>query len=851
MIMKNYTYILILTFSVFSSVPYLSVAQERKLILRDSISVKILPKYDSVSKVHRFLFGENYRKEYAALTKIPVLRISTLFGGLKATALGGGNQSKSLRLEDAAGNEYALRMVEKFPEVLLPESLRKTFAGEVIKDNMSAQHPFSALIVPPLAKATGLYHTNPIIGWVSEDAGLGEIGKLFANTVCLLEERYPVGHSENTTKMLKKLSESYDNQVDIQMMVKAKCLDYLIGDWDRHEDQWRWYPSPQKGGILYQPVARDRDQVFYRSDGMIQRMAQSSWLLPMMQGYERDVKNINWFLWEGREMNSRIFDEISQVEWDSTVVSFSQAISDDVLADAVSRLPEPGYSMRKDQLLSQLKLRRKELPEVMAKYYRFFNRIVDIPMSDKSERLVIGSDKKQLFVKVYKANRTRKNPLIYSRTFDEKITKEIRVYLRGGEDSVFIDNKTSGISVRVIGGDGRKEYLVTQGRKVRLYEKGSIKHFNKNGISLRLSEDSANTAFLAKDMYKRKFIFPNLGYNNDDGLEIGAGINFTNPGFRKVPYASNHSLSFLYSFGTSAFRVDYFGEWLKTLGKADITLRATIKAPSNTQNFFGLGNQTPYDGDQQLSYYRARFNLYKLDPAVRWRGKKFSLSVGPSLEYYTYDKGENDGRLIGNPANIHSSDSLTVDKNKLFVGAVAEYIFDTRNSSLLPTKGINLNIRIAGSKGLNSFSNNYGQLNLSLAVYEKLDDAGHLILANRFGGGLTLGKPAFYQAQFLGGQGNLLGFRQYRFAGEQSVYNNLELRWRLADLASYVLPGQLGILGQYDLGRVWKKDETSNAWHHGLGGGLYFAPAGFMVIRAVAVRSNEGWYPYLALSFRY
>jgi len=352
-------------------------------------------------------------------------------------------------------------------------------------------------------------------------------------------------------------------------------------------------------------------------------------------------------------------------------------------------------------------------------------------------------------------------------------------------------------------------------------------------------------------MYKRKFIFPNLGYNNDDGLEIGAGINFTNPGFRKVPYASNHSLSFLYSFGTSAFRVDYFGEWLKTLGKADITLRAMIKAPSNTQNFFGLGNQTPYDGDQQLSYYRARFNLYKLDPAVRWRGKKFSLSVGPSLEYYTYDKGENDGRLIGNPANIHSSDSLTVDKNKLFVGAVAEYIFDTRNSSLLPTKGINLNIRIAGSKGLNSFSNNYGQLNLSLAVYEKLDDAGHLILANRFGGGLTLGKPAFYQAQFLGGQGNLLGFRQYRFAGEQSVYNNLELRWRLADLASYVLPGQLGILGQYDLGRVWKKDETSNAWHHGLGGGLYFAPAGFMVIRAVAVRSNEGWYPYLALSFRY
>ena len=822
------------------------------MILSDSISVKILPKYDSVSKVHRYLFGENYRKEYASLTKLPVLHLSKLFGGLKATGVGGGNQSKSLHLEDTEGNEYALRMVEKFPEVLLPEALRKTFAGEVIKDNMSAQHPFSALIVAPLAQAAGLYHTNPVIGWVSEDPGLGEIGKIFANTVCLLEERYPVGHSDNTTKMLKKLSESYDNQVDAQMMLKAKCLDYLIGDWDRHEDQWRWYPSAKKGEIQYQPIPRDRDQVFYRSDGMIQRMAQSSWLLPMMQGYERNVKNINWFLWEGREMNSRIFDEISQDEWDSTVVAFCQAISDDVLADALSRLPEPGYSRRKDQLLSQLKLRRQELPGMMAKYYRFFNRIVDIPMSDKSEHLSISShDNKQLLVKIYKTNQSKKNPLIFSRIFDPKITKELRVYLRGGKDSILINNKSSNISVRIIGGEGQKNYLVTQGRKVRLYEKDSIQYFEKNGLSLRRSDDSANTSYLAKDLYKRKFIFPNLGYNNDDGLEIGAGINFTNPGFRKVPYASSHSLSFLYSFGTSAFRVDYFGQWLQKFGKADLTLRATLKAPSNTQNFFGLGNRTPYDSDQQLSYYRARFNLYKVDPAVRWRSKKSSFSVGPSLEYYTYNSEENQGRLIGNPSNIHSSDSLTMDKNKLFVGAVAEYTLDTRNSSLLPSKGINLNIRIAGSKGLNSFSNNYGQLNVSLAAYEKLDHAGHLILADRLGGGITLGKPAFYQAQFIGGQGNLLGFRQYRFAGEQSIFNNLELRLRLADLASYVLPGQLGILGQYDLGRVGKKGEQSTAWHHGLGGGVYFAPAGFMVLRAVAVRSNEGWYPYLALSFRY
>ncbi|RZL18752.1 MAG: hypothetical protein EOO89_05280, partial [Pedobacter sp.] len=204
----------------------------------------LLPAYDNVGKIHRKIFGENYRKEYAYKTKVPIIRLSQINGGLIATQRGGGNQSKSLRLADKNGKEWVLRSVEKYPEVLLPPNLRETFARDILKDNMSAQHPFSALVAPVFAAAIGAAHSDPVIGWVAPDENLGEFDDDFANTVALLEERLPVGPTDNSIKMSKKLVEDNDNSVNADMLLKLKCLDVLLGDWDRHFDQWRWLAQP-------------------------------------------------------------------------------------------------------------------------------------------------------------------------------------------------------------------------------------------------------------------------------------------------------------------------------------------------------------------------------------------------------------------------------------------------------------------------------------------------------------------------------------------------------------------------------------------------------------------------------
>jgi hemolysin activation/secretion protein len=136
-------------------------------------------------------------------------------------------------------------------------------------------------------------------------------------------------------------------------------------------------------------------------------------------------------------------------------------------------------------------------------------------------------------------------------------------------------------------------------------------------------------------------------------------------------------------------------------------------------------------------------------------------------------------------------------------------------------------------------------------VYKNLDGRANFVFADRFGGGITVGKPAFYQNLFLGGEGNLQGYRQFRFAGQHSFYNNAELRVRLGDFVSYVLPGQVGLMGFYDVGRVWNNNEKSDVWHHGVGGGMYFAPASMAIFRFVMGYSKEGWYPDVSMSFRF
>ena len=101
-------------------------------------------------------------------------------------------------------------------------------------------------------------------------------------------------------------------------------------------------------------------------------------------------------------------------------------------------------------------------------------------------------------------------------------------------------------------------------------------------------------------------------------------------------------------------------------------------------------------------------------------------------------------------------------------------------------------------------------------------------LALRLGGKQVFGKYPFHEAAFIGGGGlsgsdaTVRGFRSQRFAGDSCLYGNAELRFRLSEIY-LVVPGEIGIFGLSDIGRIYLEGETSDTWHTAFGGGLWFS----------------------------
>src|SRR5204863_1487470 len=111
----------------------------------------------------------------------------------------------------------------------------------------------------------------------------------------------------------------------------------------------------------------------------------------------------------------------------------------------------------------------------------------------------------------------------------------------------------------------------------------------------------------------------------------------------------------------------------------------------------------------------------------------------------------------------------------------------------------------------------------------------HLQLAARVGGQRRFGTYPWFDAASIGGVTDR-GYHSHRFAGDASLYGNLELRAYLGPpIFQSIFPVRFGLLGFVDDGRVWLKGESSNQWHPSRGGGLLLKPVGTSIVLRAAV----------------
>jgi hemolysin activation/secretion protein len=89
-----------------------------------------------------------------------------------------------------------------------------------------------------------------------------------------------------------------------------------------------------------------------------------------------------------------------------------------------------------------------------------------------------------------------------------------------------------------------------------------------------------------------------------------------------------------------------------------------------------------------------------------------------------------------------------------------------------------------------------------------------------------------------GGASSVRGLPAQRYAGDASAYGGVDLYLPIMKAFLFV-PGHIGLMGFYDIGRVFLEGESADRWHHGAGGGLFFATPGRHSLMSVQVARSE------------
>ncbi|MFT3912118.1 MAG: BamA/TamA family outer membrane protein [Ferruginibacter sp.] len=817
-----------------------------------TIKIAANEQYNKASKFKRLMLGEHFRKDWATPVDIEILDMDKEAGGLKPIKLGGGQQTKSLRLKGANGKEYVLRSVNKDPSKAIAQELRGTFAEDIVQDQISSSNPYAPLVVASLAEKAGIFNNRPRLVYIPQSAALGEYAKVFEGTICLFEER-PSGDGQNTIayggankivntqKLLERVFSNSDHQVDEKSFAKARMFDILIGDWDRHEDQWQWAAFETGDKTIYKPIPRDRDQAFSKLDGVIPRMVTRPWALRKVQSFNGHIDDVVGLATSGVHLDRNFTTRLVLADWISVTSELQHALTDAVIDSACLLFPKEIYKLSGKQIASKLKQRRDDLQLYAKRYYSFLSKEVNIVGTKNKEAFEvkrINDDSVNVIMYAIGKN-DKQDKIIYNRTFLVNETNEIRLYGLDRDDRFSIEGRsTKSITVRVIGGDGKDTYndasVVEQpGKHTKIYDNRS-NVFNTNSETRKyISSDSLKNKY-----YRRSYRYnwfspvPRYGFNPDDGIYLGGAIVFKKQGFGVQPYSFLQTIGGAYAFKTGAYNFWYKGIFKEVIGKWDLNLDAAVNAPNYSRNYYGLGNDSKKSNDDK-NYYRAHFNEEVTSASLKRQfGKKHAFEFG--LGFQAVKLEEKDGRFISSTDSKLDSSDFERNYN---MDIKLQYEFNTTNNNFYPTKGIKFLSGVKFTQSLDEKEQNFIRLFYEASLYTT---KGRFTLANHSGLSTNIGDDyEFYQANTLSGLTNLRGYRRDRFAGKTSFFTNSELRFRAGNAKGYILRGAWGLLAFADNGRVCMPEEDSKTWHHGYGGGLWFLPFNKVALTASYGVSKE------------
>ncbi|MBW4361585.1 metallophosphoesterase [Flavobacterium sp. NAS39] len=838
--------------------------QQEKLLLeqtiikvRDTVAPKNLPiKFAATTTTsiysnemtrksifHKFLFGLHYRKYYSLPIEAKTTTLDTLFGGVKPTREGGGHQSKSLRLVDSNGKEYVMRALKKstsrflqsvvFKDQFVLNQFDDTYAEGFLFDFYTTSHPYTPLAVGNLADKIGVAHTNPLLYYIPKETILKGFNYNFGDELYLVEEQLS-GNQKNTKSLgkpldiistddvMKNLHKDEKYTIDEPEYIKARLFDMLIGDWDRHSDQWRWGEYKKDEKIVYKPIPRDRDQAFTKYDGALLSLLMNMPALRHQQTFKEDIRNVKWLNREPYPQDIALLKTTDEKEWIAQAKYIQEHLSDADIDGAFTNLPKEVQDETIEDIKHKLKIRKTKLHQYAKEYYRVLQKTVLIVGTDKKDKFTIThTSKNNTEIAVYRLKKEG-DELLYTKNFTADKTKNIWIYGLDDDDVFEVKGDAkSDIKIRLIGGQNNDSYTVENGKKIKIYDFKS----KPNNYTL----DSKTKTFLTDDyepnLYNYEKVkynafagFPFGGYNPDDGVKLGIVATYTVNKFNQYPYTQRHVLRANYLFATSGYEFTYNGYFPRTIGKWDFDLESKFTSPNFTINYFGYGNETVNNDDfYGMDYNRVRLRTLKAAPSIKKVGR-YGSEINLATTFEKIKVEETTGRYINIPGAVNPN----VFDNQQYVGAAIKYSFENYDVPSLPTMGFGFSVAVSWKMNVNHTQTNFPTLDAKINFNHKIDSKGQLVLATILKSKVLFNNNfEFYQGATLGGDYDLRGFRNERFLGKSSFYQSTDLRWNIGKIKKSIIPMSYGILGGYDYGRVWLDGEDSHKWHQSVGGGIW------------------------------
>jgi len=498
---------------------------------------------------------------------------------------------------------------------------------------------------------------------------------------------------------------------------------------------------------------------------------------------------------------------------------------------------------------TKLKNRLKNLSQIAETYYKHLSKFAVITGTNTSnwfeiERLNNGKTS----VKIFNSKSEKKEIKIFDKLYAKEHTKEIWVYGLDGKDTFKVTgNNKNTIPLRIIGGQNNDTYNIKNGKRVTIYDFKTQKNTFKTTKGKRklFNNYKANVYNYKKLKYNQNQLIPTIGSNPDDGLKIGIKNIFTVYGFERNPFTQQHTLKAAYYFATNGFDIKYNAEFASIFNQWNFLLETHFTSPNFSTNYYGFGNKTNNkEKEFGANYHRVKISTYNAFPSLKWIGRMgASFKIGGSIESIEVENTPN--RFI-------NTTTISTGKRKNYAGFRASYFYENYDNNAFPTLGMSISLETGWKTNINNSNENNSYIKPSIGITYKLISSGKIVVATKLKGTIINGGNfEFYNAASIGGNNGLRGYRNQRFIGNKSFYQNTDIRFNLRNVKTELLPLQIGLFGGFDYGRVWLKNEKSTHWKTSYGAGFWVTAAEMINFNASVFNSNDGTYFNFGLGFEF